>query len=203
MLNKSLLNSQAKGIVMKIDHSHLKFIKNSDWINDIVQRWDTQEQNKRWLRYAQEEKGFPNVHEWRKSSFILIEGEKRKWTRYKVLDPQISFPQFYIGPFNGWQNHADNKLNITFFDLVTQNLDWVKQNDGIIGIKPPLDTSHFWGIYFPHNNRIYLMDGCHRSSRITLSTHFDQPMPIIGDQIIDLTIFNEDEFGILKRILEN
>lgn len=182
---------------------NLELLEEVTWEDEVLVEWTRLEVgNESWEQFAKEVKGWSSRAEWRAYQFALLTPEKRLWKKYKVTKPNNTFPQFYPGPFQGWQAQCSKPLQTTYQELVQQKPLWVEENSGIQRFQNSLDASYYWGVYFPHNDRIYLMDGSHRCAKIAQALENGTPLTFNGDQILYLTELSEPEFNLLEETLQ-
>ena len=104
----------------------LNKIKDTSW-SEIFQAWQESEGSLTSWQELAKAKGFDFWEEWRDNTANLIGAKDKDWQLFEISEPNLIIPNFRLGPFQGWQEHFENKFQHTFLDLAKTNLDWLKK----------------------------------------------------------------------------
>lgn len=179
----------------------LEFIEETTWQN-VWENWMQAEgSDPNWHQVAKE-KGFHTWEEWRDSWVQNFNAQTRTWTRYSIMDPFATVPNFKIGPTQAWQkNFPQSEQNQhTFQELIQNvNVDTNTKVQAILNNFP--DQTEFIGIYLPDKS-IHLIEGHHRASAITIAAQKTQHIEFHQKPTIALTPFTFKELPILDEMLQ-
>lgn len=187
---------------------HLKSLGPTTWKNVLTQWAERESNNPGWIQCAFE-KGWIDKNgkgdwlEWRLYHSELLSPQTNQWTRYEIKDPNLAIPQFLIGPTPTWQKHFPEQkyLTHTFTDLVKDHMGWVEQNNGVKNINDPIYATDFWGIYIPEMDLIWLFDGHHRATAVTLAIARGNPFIFKENPTISLLSLPQQDFHLLQETL--
>ncbi len=184
---------------MEIDG--LKFIEETDWEN-IFSKWKEREGNRREWQKTAIEKGWKNWEEWRSNWVNSIKAKEKKWTRYQIIDPFKSIPNFLVGPSKSWQKAFDKRdqLNKSFATII-QKIDYSNNKKINSLLKDFPQSTEFIGLILP-NRKITLIEGHHRATTIAYSLSKKIKLKIQNRPTIALTFFKESEKILIEEMLE-
>lgn len=143
----------------------LEFVRDMTW-PEVLETWRKAEEGI-WEPLFRE-RGFSTWEEWRMSYFdkANIDPTTFAWKQYRIERPEEMVPQFFVGPFKGWQQYLpEGKPRARFAEL----------NDGIASnekVRAVLND-------FPHETtmlglvdgqgEVTLFDGSHRAAALTIA----------------------------------
>lgn len=178
---------------MKINHE-LEFIKSLTWKN-VFDSWEKNEADlDHWIQHYRK-KGFDSWCDWRTKTVKDLNPSGLQWGLYNIVDPFVSVPKFYGGPFRAWIKNIYNNSNILIFSEIIKNRQ-IKINIKMEKILDNFPTNNFLvGIVF--KNDVVIIEGMHRCCAITLAASRNQ---LLKTSIsIALANFNENKIPLLGK----
>lgn len=183
---------------------HILVKKQTTW-EDVFSTWQSQEgADPVWQNFATKEKGWESWEAWREYQFGLYgDMETWNWELCSIDDPNMTIPDFRIGPYRGWQQHFDVPHVHTFADLVDEAEHWVRGN---IGVQDRLQHfpqgTQMIGMYIEQDDSIILMEGHHRAAAIALAVADGTPLLFTEPPVLALTRYTGDPTAMLQRVLD-
>lgn len=182
----------------------MNVLRDISW-DEVFSGWcDREANNPGWIRVATEVKGWPDWGSWRRYTTEQFGASSREWKLYAFSDPANEVPAMLLGPYTGWQNRVENKLEATFdqlFDTESQSQEFL-QNTNIQNMinALPFETQLI-GLKLP-DGRVMCIDGHHRATAITLAKKQGKDVGYKNGQItMALTEFTADDQGLLSEAL--
>ncbi|HIP49283.1 MAG TPA: hypothetical protein EYG92_10015 [Lutibacter sp.] len=178
---------------MKIpkQYNSLEYIHDIEWC-DIFAVWRSYEAYQENWQGHWKERGFKSWDEWRRDYVAPLKPENRKWSIYRVKEPNIDFPKIYGVPSKGWKKNVyGSKMTISLAEVVEKISADEQKNEKVEAIKNnfPYQTM-LTGII--NKDRIILIEGMHRGVALAMMSEDE----IKGDVVIVLAEY-EDDVGVV------
>ena len=182
---------------------NLKLIRNITW-GEIFANWQANEGSRlSWQEFAQQEKGWESWEAWRRYMSDQYDASHRTWKLYEITDPAEAIPDFKLGPYKGWQQHFEDKLEHSFKDLATTQEVWMRKNTGIQNCLAhfPVNGTQFFGAHISDDDSVILLEGHHRCAAFSLAAHDGHPIIFNQSPLIALTEITPDYIEEFKKML--
>jgi len=187
-----------------MDKNNLVFIKDATW-DEVFDGWQSREASEPgWIECATKIKGWPDWKTWRQYTASGIKADSRKWTIYKIINPQEEIPQMLVGPYTGWQNRLPQKNVLTFAQMldIPKNYKEMNQNDKVLGIANNFPSStQFIGLKRQDTGQIVCFEGHHRAVAVALAGRDGRPINLSGEITLALADLETGEEKLLDETL--
>lgn len=171
---------------------YLKFIKPLTR-EEVLSSWEKNEAMlERWIAHYKK-RGFNSWKDWRINTVKDLNLGEKKWKLYEIIDPAISLPNFFGGPFRAWiKNIYQGRTMLPFSEIVKS--PQVQKNIGESKIIENFPVNNFF-VGLKIVNGIVIIEGMHRCCAIALAAERKRSLSIKAT--IALADFPDNEIPLL------
>lgn len=148
------------------------------------------------------EKGFSSIAEWRLATALKLGLDSKIWFLENIDNPIEVLPKVKVGPYKGWSQFFDNKLETSFEEAleIPEFYEWCKQHDRIPKIAEHFPAPTTIILLRKENGDLLHIEGGHRMCALAYAKKSGIQLPDIqvNAAIADI---NNEELEILQKFL--
>lgn len=147
-----------------------------------------------------QEKGFTSITEWRLATALRLGLDKKQWNLEELSNPSDILPNIIVGPYRGWSQIFDNKLQTTFGQAleIPEFFEWCQTHDRVVPISENFPSGTTLIVLRKQNGQLLHIEGGHRICAASYAAKIGQPIDFSNRKVFiavaDMTRENEIKF---------